>query len=348
VKVLLTHELFAPNFRGGGEYVRLETARGLIRRGVDVHVVTTGDPGLTEYEGIPTTRLAVGRRRFNLEVRAIARLADDADLIHTAFYHACLPSLVAGKLRRKPVVADVMALFQDVWTEEKVWPLGVLYSAWERFLLRRGYSALLFFSDFSLAAGLKLGVDPAKAFVICPGIESDLYRPDQPKQDVVLFSGKLDARKGIYEFLDVARALPAIRFNVMGWGPNQKAIRDMAPPNVEFVPYARNLLAQSFAEARIFLFPTKAETFGIALIQAMASGCAVVSTLPMPFEGIKVMPGDRTAMINAVETLWADPALTADMGYRNVDLARKYTWDAYITELIRVYETILADARNRS
>jgi glycosyltransferase involved in cell wall biosynthesis len=348
VKVLLTHELFAPDFRGGGEYVRLETARGLMKRGVDVQVLTTGDPELTNYEGIPTTRLPVGRRQFNLEALAIARVAGAVDLIHTAFYHACLPSLVAGKLVRKPVVADVMALFQDVWLEEKTWPLGTLYSAWERFLLRRGYSALLFFSDFSLATGLKLGVDPAKAFVICPGIEANLYRPETPKQNVVLFSGKLDARKGIYEFLDVARALPAVRFSVMGWGPNQTAIRRLASPNVEFVPYARDLLAQAYAEARIFLLPTKAETFGIALVQAMASGCAVVSTLPMAFEGIRVNPGDRGGMIKAVETLWADTALTADMGDRNIDLARRYTWDSYITELIRVYERVLADRRSRS
>jgi len=290
VKVLLTHELFAPNFRGGGEYVRLETARGLMRRGVDVRVLTTGDPEQTTYEGIPTTRLAVGRRQFNLEVRAIAKVAGDVDLIHPAFYHACLPSLVAGKLLRKPVVADVMALFQEVWNEEKTWPIGPLYAAWERFLLRRGYSALLFFSDFSRASGLKLGVDPAKSFVICPGIEADLYRPGQPKQNIVLFSGKLDACNGIYEFLEVARALPGVRFSVMGWGPNQKTIRRMAPPNVEFVPYARDLLAQAYAQARIFLLPTKAETFGIALVEAMASGCAVVSTLPMAL-GYPRQPG---------------------------------------------------------
>jgi len=53
-------------------------------------------------------------------------------------------------------------------------------------------------------------------------------------------------------------------------------------------------------------------------------------------------------MIKAIETLWSDPALTANMGDRNIDLARRYTWDSYITELIRVYERVLADRRSWS
>src|SRR5580693_4467204 len=59
MKVLLTHHYFPPDFAGGGEYVVLETARGLLQRGVDVRVLTTGDPRITEYEGIPTVRLPI-------------------------------------------------------------------------------------------------------------------------------------------------------------------------------------------------------------------------------------------------------------------------------------------------
>ncbi len=44
MKVLLTHERFAPDFAGGGEYVVLETARHLRQRGVDVQILTMGDP----------------------------------------------------------------------------------------------------------------------------------------------------------------------------------------------------------------------------------------------------------------------------------------------------------------
>jgi len=47
-----------------------------------------------------------------------------------------------------------------------------------------------------------------------------------------------------------------------------------------------------------------------------------------------------------VERLWADPGLTTEMGDRNVSLASRYTWDAYTSELIRVYERVLSNGKS--
>ena len=52
LKVLIVHEMFPPDFGGGGEYVILETARHLMLRGHTVQVLCTGDPAITYYEGI--------------------------------------------------------------------------------------------------------------------------------------------------------------------------------------------------------------------------------------------------------------------------------------------------------
>lgn len=95
LRVLVTHERFPPDFGGGGEYIVLRTAQGLMKSGVDVQVLTAGDPRVTEFED-PTQRLPVSRYAFNLQVRAIIRAARQADIIHTYTYHACLPSLVAA------------------------------------------------------------------------------------------------------------------------------------------------------------------------------------------------------------------------------------------------------------
>jgi glycosyltransferase involved in cell wall biosynthesis len=343
MEVLLTHEAFAPDFAGGGEYVVLEMARTLIRNNVRVRVLTTGNPAETSFEGIPTARLPIHKFRFNLAVREIARHARGADVIQTCTYHACLPSLVAGKLLQKPVVCLVLGLFQDAWKEMRPGIGGAGRVAWEKFLLRRDFSRIVFISDYSRQLGVELGAPAQRSIVNFPGVRLEDYTADGPKEDIVLFVGKLDVRKGITDFLATAARLPEVRFQAMGWGENYASFRAQASPNVEFPRFERGpALAAAFSRARICLLPSRAETFGVALVEAMASGCAIISSIPLPFEGVRVEPGNVTAMTDAVRALLGDPAETARKGRRNAELARQYTWDRFAANLIATYEEILA------
>ena len=342
MKVLLTHERFPPDFGGGGEYIVLRTAQHLMREGVEVRVLTTGPPGLTTYEGVPTVRLPVSRYRYNFAARDITRLARDADLIQTFNYHACLPSLIAGKRLGKPVVCEILGLFGRAWKEMRGPLLGRLFMAWERYLASRDYSKLVFLSEYSRGIGISLGARPERSVVIEIGIEQDLFRPAPVKEQVVLFAGKLDARKGIHDVLAVARALPQVRFRLVGWGDGEAALRRAASPNVEFAGFQRDAqLREAFAQASIFLLPSRAEGLPVALLEAMASGCAVISTLPLPFEGVRVPVGDLDALRNAIARLWSDPGGTGHMGRQNAELAQKYTWERYTTLLLATYEDVL-------
>jgi len=342
MKVLNTHEMFAPDFAGGGEYVALETARGLARRGVQVRVLTTGDPQVAEYEGIETVRLPMHRYRFNLAARQVTDLAREADLIHTFNYHACLPSLTAGRRLNKPVVCLILGLFGHAWREMRGPVLGRAWMLWERFLLTRPFTRIIFLSEYSRQQGLQMGVAPERTLVNCPGIDWDLYGPVPDKEDAILFVGKLDVRKGVHDVLEAARAVPEARFRIMGWGDREETLRRQAPPNVEFIPFERGRkLRDAFAAARIFLLPTRAETFGIAVLEAMASGCAVISTIPLEYEGVRIVPGDRAGLIEAVRRLWADPDLTRRMGLHNAQVARAYTWDRFTSTLVDLYDQIL-------
>jgi len=343
MKVLVTHEMFPPDFGGGGEYVVLRMTSGLIAAGVDARVLTAGLPGITEYEGVPTARLPMSRYRFNLAVRAIVRHAQDVDLIQTFCYHAALPSLIAGRLLNKPVVCYMLAFYRDIWKKASASPLiGNVRRWWEHFLVTRNYSRIIFPSQNTLEQALAAGVDPRRALVNCPAIDLDLYGPAPQKEDVVLYSGKLDARKGIYDFLAVAAALPDVRFRVMGTGPEEKTARSRASANVEFVPFARGEpLRKAFATARVFVLPSMGETFGLAVLEAMASGCAVVSSVPLEFHGAHVRPGDRPAMIREVQRLYREPEVTRTMGEANIAMAARFTWSAHIEKLLGVYSDVM-------
>ena len=344
LRILLVHERFPPDYGGGGEYVVLETARHLKLRAHDVRVLAAGDPAIREYEGIPTTRLPMARYAMNLAWRRVADEAADADLIHAFTYHAAYPAYRAGRALGKPVVCGVLALFGEVWREMRGPLAGRAFQRIERFLLDLPVQARVFLSEDSRRLAPPANGGRVRDVVNEPGISLDDYRPAADASGV-LFAGKLDTRKGIDTVLRVAACLPHVPFRIVGWGPRFDEIASVRPSNVVLERFRdRAHVAEALAHASIFLFPTKAETFGLVVAEAMASGCAVVSTSSLPFEGARLRDGDPESAAAAVAALWEAPARCREQGARNRELALRYSWPAHVERLEALYREVLAPA----
>ena len=74
MKILLVHELFMPDQVGGGEVLVYELAKGLIKKGHEVKVFTTGKPEIKQYENIPTVRININRYLFNFSFLKIKKM----------------------------------------------------------------------------------------------------------------------------------------------------------------------------------------------------------------------------------------------------------------------------------
>ena len=348
LKVLLVHELFPPDFAGGGEYIVMEIAAHMQAIGHDVTVVTTGDPSVTQYRGIKTRRLPISRYRLNLAWKAVAEAARHADVTHGFTYHGLYPAQRAARHLGKPFVCGVLALFGDVWLEMRGPVVGRFLRTMERALVGLPSDIRLHLSEFSRALAEEVGLYRPSDQVLEPGISQGEYYAEPDKRHV-LFTGKLDVRKGIDTVMQVARALPDVPFRVIGWGERFDEFRLAKPPNVilEQRPVDRAHYLSALAGARIFLFPTKAETFGLVVPEAMASGCAVVSTSALPFEGVRVAQDDVEGARRAVRALWDDAERCARCGRENRAIARQYDWRRHAEELERVYWRVI-DARAAS
>jgi glycosyltransferase involved in cell wall biosynthesis len=126
----------------------------------------------------------------------------------------------------------------------------------------------------------------------------------------------------ITAFRTIQRQQPHARFIWVGDGPSRAAIQT-ANPDFIFVGVQRGeTLAQHFASADLFLFPSLTETFGNVTLEAMASAVPTVAFdygaarehLRAGLHGAAVPFGNRDAFLRAAVHVAADPRMRRAMG----------------------------------
>ena len=111
------------------------------------------------------------------------------------------------------------------------------------------------------------------------GVDLSLFfpRPKTPSsiaRPVLLYAGRVSAEKNLDAFLSID--VPGTKI-VVGDGPARADLQSRYP-NATFTGVLQGeALAQQYSNADLFVFPSKTDTFGIVLIEAMASGLPVAA-----------------------------------------------------------------------
>ncbi len=175
----------------------------------------------------------------------------------------------------------------------------------------------------------------------------------------LLFVGRLEKRKGakylLRAFVGIHARHPNTRLIVVGEGGLRKGYeRAMKAAGVEdvvfagFVPEAE--LPRYYASADICCSPaTGHESFGIVLLEAMASGKPVVASnidgyaqvLTHGVEGLLVRPKDPDAIAQAVEQLLNSPETRMAMGEKGRLRAQEFSWERVAQRVLSYYERLL-------
>ena len=165
------------------------------------------------------------------------------------------------------------------------------------------------------------------------GVDLDIFKPMKSNRlntepPIFLYVGRVAVEKNIEAFLELD--LPGSKW-VAGAGPALSGIRARYS-GVNFLGVLNQWeLAQVYASASVFVFPSKTDTFGLVLLEAMACGLPVAAyPVTGPLDVISdpkagVMHEDlRTACLAALELKREDAAAHA----------RKFSWRAATEEFL--------------
>lgn len=148
------------------------------------------------------------------------------------------------------------------------------------------------------------GLENKKIYDVSNGIDLNLFKKEEndnmfrktygfSKNDKVVFAiGLYIERKGIIDFVELAKRMPDYKFIWFGYSPIylstknvRKAVRTKLP-NLTFAGYVEPSMIKSAMNSNsLFIFPTLEETEGIPIIEACACKCdAIIRDIPI-FDG---------------------------------------------------------------
>lgn len=365
MRVSFVTETWPPQVNGVALTVRT-LAAGLAARGLGVDVVRPGGDGRDgKVELVRARGVALPRypgMQFGLPAGSALRRRWHAKR-PDAVYIATEGPLGASALRvanalQVPVVSGFHTRFHDYAAHYGV---GLLAPLVRNHLLgfhRRAQMTLV--PTNALHAELTdAGVDHVRK--LRRGVDVRLFSPERrdpalrrswgvdDETPVLLCVGRIAAEKNLGLAVQAFRALqartPAARLVMVGDGPQRAALAS-ACPEALFVGTRHGAdLAAHYASADVFLFPSLSETFGNVVLEAMASGLALVAfdhaaVQEHVVDGISgriVPPSDARSFITSAYQLGVDPTTRRRLGAHARRAALRCPPDMVIAE----FETLL-------
>ncbi len=230
--------------------------------------------------------------------------------------------------------------------------------AMERVLDHAG--ALLIGGDsFAREVHDRLGT-PMDRFTIVPGaVDTDRFTPGEARTEGpvrLFYHGRVDRRKGV---LDMLHALVAVEGDwtctISGIGPDMEAAQALTGElglhgRVRFSGYAEyDRVPDLYRAHDVFVSPTYAEGFSNTILEAMASGQAILSCRSVGVvdcirdheNGLLVEPGDVAALSGALTRIVTGAGLRQRLAEAGLaECRRTYSWHGVGRQIMEIYKQL--------
>jgi glycosyltransferase involved in cell wall biosynthesis len=314
------------------------------------------------------------RFAFSTELgRALAREVDAYDVvhIHSLFLYPQLAAYRNARGRDVPYLVSPRGSLDPYLRRKGRARKALVHVLWQRAMLASA-GALHLTSEGE--AALVEDVAPAVPRHIVPnGIEWNAFQtlPDPAsfrarrmrghEGPVVLYLGRISFKKGLDVLIDA--------FADLGRAHRDTALAIAGPDDEGLTPMLRRLAAArgiadrvhftgmlqgadrlgALAAADVWALPSRTENFAVALVEALASGRAVVTT-----DAVNLSPdldSERAALVcrpectelsRALDAMLRDEALRVALGAKAREYARRYDWSQVAPRHAAMYEAVAA------
>lgn len=362
MRIAIFSEIFLPKV--DGVVTRLRNTISQLRRAGDEVLIFCPEGGIEAFEGARVIGMPAGRFPLYPELRlALPRRSMGRALIdfQPDVIQAVEPALlgVAGiyyaAILRIPLV---ISYHTDLPRYLHYYGLGAIEGlVWQAMKLRHNQAAINLCTSSPMVEKLEShGIERVALWQ--RGIDTELFHPAQasremraylsqgnPDSPLLLYVGRLSPEKNIEQLRPFLEALPDARLALVGGGPHKEFLARHFKHTAAFFPgYLEGTkLAAAFASADLFVLPSRTETLGLVLLEAMAAGCPVVAAraggIPDLIEdGVSgFLFDDAVQGIEAAKFLLRGGAARELVRSRGRLEAEKWSWAAATSQLRNFY-----------
>lgn len=198
---------------------------------------------------------------------------------------------------------------------------------------------------YGIEEGLKGRVAPSRGW-------RERLSDGEPDRKIMLFVGRLAKEKDVSQLICAVRDLDDVCLAIVGDGPLRSELASQfAGTRTNFLGILRGEdLANAYASADMFVFPSRTETLGMVLLEAHAAGLPVVAAdsaaardlVRHGIDGLRYDPDRPGGLTAAVSRLCTDRGLAGRMSGAAHDAVAGASWPEATRVLREYYEAVLA------
>ncbi len=368
---MLNHEF--PPVGGGASPVAFELCSHLAKKGHKVDVVTMHYKDTPRFETVngfniyrtPALRAKPDVCYFHelatyvpgaiFKTLSLCR-KNNYDIIHCHFIIPGSPlALMVSKITKIPFIITCHGSDIPGYNPDRFKLIHkFIQPAW-RFLVKRApllTSPSNFLKELILSHYQKANIE-----VVPNAIDTTAFDDTVEKEKSILLCSRILQRKG---FQYVIEALKDTELdwtvNVIGDGPylpKLKKIAENSRTPIKFYGWLdkkNNDFYELYNKSSIFVFPSSAENFPVALIEAMSAGCAVIASDIPPHKeilaenGIFVKPQNSEQIKNKLLHLINSEQDRRNLGRANKQRVKEFDWETVTEKYIECYKAVKANS----
>ena len=363
-------------FKGGGQFAVHHLACALSAKGYQVHVLYSKYPHEQFDIEVPYHVHWARHHDFatvNLNIfsylKVLGPLAEKEifDVIHGNAEEAYLASKIARKNNSAYVFTSHTPNIPTTGMLKGIInPIRFLKNI-NTYLLRQAIveaDRIVAFSQFSHDLVVK-GLNETysdRVRVIPPGVEHSWFEVERkpPSGSRLLFWGRLEEEKGLPELFDalktVSKKIKDVKLTLVGEGNRLKEYKTLVADldlvdRVEFTGWLDNREIQNLvAKSSLGLFPSRIESFGLSVVEAMAAGLPVIAAnggavpenVKEGVTGMLVPVNDSDTLARAIISALESPQRVESLAKTaKVYVQKKFSWDRAADSMIDLYQQIL-------